>query len=298
MMDSLHNNRDGGGDHSADAPGIEAPAMIGQDERRMHVRAYNFWAKLLEGRSFPAIEALDLDDLGDFGPHAVLLDFTAGIENPAVCYVGDTLAHECELTQDVHYIADVPRRSLLSRLTDHYLQIIANRAPIGFEAEFVNSRGVTIMYRGVLLPFSSDDDTIDFIMGVINWKQVAEPELADALASEMAAAAQVVRQSARPTVPVWADGPESAMDALSGIGGVDGDDDAADSLIVDEDWDNATPSSRFSRPMALGRQDPVLTLGAAQRLDRDDVVARHVPGADGYGDDDSDGAADNDGAFM
>ncbi|MFM6854168.1 MAG: hypothetical protein ACKOUM_08815, partial [Sphingopyxis sp.] len=50
------------------------------------------------------------------------------------------------------------------------------------------------------------------------------------------------------------------------------------------------------RPMALGRQDPVLTLGAAQRLDRDDVVARHVPGADG--DDDSDGADDGDGAFM
>ena len=37
-------------------------------------------------------------------------------------------------------IADVPSRSLLSRLTDHYLQIIANRAPIGFEAEFVNQR--------------------------------------------------------------------------------------------------------------------------------------------------------------
>ena len=67
--------------------------------------------------------------------------------------------------------ANTSGRSLLSRLTDHYLQIIANRAPIGFEAEFVNDRGVTIMYRGILLPFSSDDDTIDFIMGVINWKE-------------------------------------------------------------------------------------------------------------------------------
>jgi hypothetical protein len=29
------------------------------------------------------------------------------------------------------------------------------------------------MYRGILLPYSSDDDTIDFIYGVINWKEAA-----------------------------------------------------------------------------------------------------------------------------
>jgi hypothetical protein len=50
------------------------------------------------------------------------------------------------------------------------MQIIANRAPIGFEAEFVNQRSETICYRGILMPFSSDGDTIDFIYGVINWK--------------------------------------------------------------------------------------------------------------------------------
>jgi hypothetical protein len=51
------------------------------------------------------------------------------------------------------------------------MQIIANRAPVGFEAEFVNQRGASICYRGILMPFSSDGDTIDFIYGVINWKQ-------------------------------------------------------------------------------------------------------------------------------
>ncbi len=66
-----------------------------------------------------------------------------------------------------------PGRSLLSRLTDHYMQIIANRAPVGFEAEFQNPRGDTLCYRGILLPFSSDGDTIDFIYGVINWKRAS-----------------------------------------------------------------------------------------------------------------------------
>ena len=54
-------------------------------------------------------------------------------------------------------ISEVPSRSLLSRLTDHYMQIIANRAPIGFEAEFVNQRSENICYRGILMPFSRND---------------------------------------------------------------------------------------------------------------------------------------------
>jgi hypothetical protein len=54
------------------------------------------------------------------------------------------------------------------------MQIIANRAPVGFEAEFVNQRGHNICYRGILMPFSSDGDTIDFIYGVINWKDIGD----------------------------------------------------------------------------------------------------------------------------
>ena len=72
-------------------------------------------------------------------------------------------------------ISEVPSRSLLSRLTDHYMQIIANRAPVGFEAEFDNPAGENICYRGILMPFSSDGETIDFIYGVINWKRVDDP---------------------------------------------------------------------------------------------------------------------------
>lgn len=209
-MDTQRNGFDSDAARQVEAPGIEAPPVIGQDERRMHVRAYNFWAKLLQGRSFPSIEALDLDQLGDFGHHAVLLDFTSGIDNPAISYVGETLARECELDDSIQYISDIPRRSLLSRLTDHYLQIIANRAPIGFEAEFVNARGATILYRGVLLPFSSDDDTIDFILGVINWKQAAEPALSEAINEELVEAVAHAPATARPTLPVWGDGPDAS----------------------------------------------------------------------------------------
>ena len=145
-------------------------AAIGSDERRMHVRAYNYWVSLLDGRDYPSIEDLEPGNLSDFAPNSVLLDFTNGRDNPATSYIGAAIREECGLDDAVETIADIPSRSLLSRLTDHYLQIIANRAPVGFEAEFVNQHGQPICYRGILMPFSSDGDTIDFIYGVINWK--------------------------------------------------------------------------------------------------------------------------------
>ena len=150
-------------------------SAIGTDERRMHVRAYNYWVSLLEGRDYPSIEDLEPGDLMDFAPHSVLLDFTSGGDDPATPYIGAAIRAECDLPEDVQSIADVPSRSLLSRLTDHYMQIIANRAPVGFEAEFENQRDETICYRGILMPFSSDGDTIDFIYGVINWKKLDQP---------------------------------------------------------------------------------------------------------------------------
>lgn len=170
-------------DHPSEFDAAAAPApthdsdvsmTIGADERRMHVRAYNYWCSLLDGRDYPSIEDLEPGSIEDFGPHSVLLDFTEGRDNPATPYIGTAIREECGIGDDIKSIADVPSRSLLSRLTDHYMQIIANRAPVGFEAEFVNQRSRTICYRGILMPFSSDGDTIDFIYGVINWKDVGE----------------------------------------------------------------------------------------------------------------------------
>ena len=152
----------------------DVAAAIGADERRMHVRAYNYWASLLDGRDFPSIEDLEPADVKDFAGNSVLLDFTCGRDNPAIPYIGASIRDECGLDDDMRTIADVPSRSLLSRLTDHYMQIIANRAPVGFEAEFDNPRGENICYRGILMPFSSDSDAIDFIYGVINWKKAGD----------------------------------------------------------------------------------------------------------------------------
>ena len=238
------------------------PAPVGQDERRMQVRAYNFWASLLGERSFPSVEDLEPDNMPDFAGNSVLLDFTAGIENPAIAFLGDKLAGECGSDTAIETLADVPARSLLSRITDHYMQILANEAPIGFEAEFSNHSGATILYRGILLPFSTDDETIDFIYGVINWKEVADQlttdelllQIDDALdgkADERGDEEPFRQESPRrvlaPSITRWADGPGS--DAAQ----ADGEHDEADRAHANGADDDSAPIVAAAAPDTQAR---------------------------------------------
>ncbi|WP_338446853.1 hypothetical protein V5F89_03405 [Pelagerythrobacter marensis] len=257
-MDTLRGNFDSSDygeadrdhDYSDEEGGSELPpAGIGTDERRMQVRAYNHWASLLDERTFPSIEDLHPENLPDFGPYSVLLDFTSGVDNPAVPYLGAELATECGANGGIESLADVPARSLLSRITDHYMQILANQAPIGFEAEFVNQRGATILYRGILLPFSSDDDTIDFIYGVINWKELADQLTTDELMLEIDQALDEDAPAEKPREPDpvtdWADGPSGA----AGPGEWDaGGEDTPPAPIPEGPWRMAEMIARQSAP--------------------------------------------------
>lgn len=189
-------------------------APVGR-ERRMNVRAYNYWASLLDGRNFPSVVDLEPDRIETFRDNSILLDFSRDPERPAMRYVGKSLREECGLRPGETRPEQIPGRSMLSRLTDHYLEIIANRAPIGFEAEFANLRGNHTMYRGILLPLSDDGETINFIYGVINWKEVlSDSETAELLLDLDAAAAADARLLAEAESATVLDLTERVADSL------------------------------------------------------------------------------------
>lgn len=191
--------------------GHESPPVgVGQDERRMQVRAYNYWTSLLGSRNFPQIGDLISGETPDFAENAVVLDFSNSSENPAVTKLGKKLAEECGANTTIKRMSDIPGRSLLSRITDHYMQILTNQAPIGFEAEFINLRGKTVVYRGILLPFSSDGETIRHVMGVINWKELADPVTTAELIRELGSVAVADHSRVHPSLGEWADGPALA----------------------------------------------------------------------------------------
>ena len=185
----------------ADEPRMESPPQVDIDERRMHMRAYNYWASLLDGHAYPPIEALNPAEIAEFTRNSVLLDLSSGLENVSFAYLGAALRAEGGIGSGIRSATQTPSRSILSRLTGHCLEVVANQAPIGFEAEYENQRGHLTLYRGILMPFSSDGDTIDFIYGVINWKELAAAEVSTDIREAVASALSAPSPSDPPALP-------------------------------------------------------------------------------------------------
>lgn len=167
------------------------PPAIGQDDRRMQLRAYELWTRLLGPRELPAIADLRPGEHPQISPFGVLLDFTGEPGDPRVAFLGESLAAECGIEPSfAERVSTLPERSLLARIAEHYLRTVLRPEPIGFEAEFVNQRGRTIMYRGILLPFTREGRMVDYVFAVISWKELAEPATVAGLLDELERALQ------------------------------------------------------------------------------------------------------------
>ena len=82
-------------------------------------------------------------------------------------------------------LSDVPSGSFLSLLAGHYRQAASSRAPIAFEGEEAASDGRSSTYRAILLPLSSDGETVDFVHGTISWREPAAEDLEEAIWAEV-----------------------------------------------------------------------------------------------------------------
>lgn len=160
----------------------------------MQGRAYNHWAELRGAQSLPSIKTLNPDDFPDLAPFGVLLDLSGGAENPVIVLLGSRLAEECSPNLPLRARSDVPPGSLLARITERCREIVVTQTPIAFAAELTKEASRKVQYRGILLPFSSNNQTIDFIYGVINWKELADPATTSQLVRE-------IEQALRANVP-------------------------------------------------------------------------------------------------
>ena len=146
-----------------------APVEYTGQEQRITFQLYDYWFGLSDGQTIPPLKSLTPNDIAPYKNNMVLIDLRDPEDEPTLQVIGQLLTADVgqDLTQ--HGISDIPRRTLLSRITDHYMEVLGNRSPISFDAEFKNKAREKILYRGILLPFSDDGESINFILGAIRW---------------------------------------------------------------------------------------------------------------------------------
>ena len=140
-------------------------------ERRLNIRLLDYWQVLRGERSYPTLQDFKFDAVDGLKPFSFLLEFSDGDIDPVFRYIGEALTEDCGQNLLQKPVSEVPRHTLLTQVTDHCLQVLAHKAPISFEAEYIDAAGDDVLYRSILLPLSSDGEVIDCVVGAINRKE-------------------------------------------------------------------------------------------------------------------------------
>lgn len=135
-------------------------------ERRGHLQVFHLWRSLCHDDKLPSADALMNDARWAFTNHAIVIAIDSEFGGQVVM-IGKALPMPVPSLPVA--VSDIPGRTLVSRVTDHVLEPIANRAPVGFEAEFFDERGVEILYRAIVLPCASDGLHVDSVVGIITF---------------------------------------------------------------------------------------------------------------------------------
>lgn len=140
-------------------------------ERRLTLRAYQLWSKSADGRPLPALRDFDSADLAPFRDESFVVGFEEeDYLQPVYRFVGKKIQDMAgEISQNSPVRGTAPG-SVLDRIADHYLEAVAHKSPVAFDAEFERDDGSEVFYRGILLPLSEDGETVDLLMGVLSWK--------------------------------------------------------------------------------------------------------------------------------
>lgn len=181
-MDSLRAFDDGAEWEGAnDEAAMDAPPGRAIDDRRLHTRLHRDWLAALRGREWPPLEDMPTGSLD--GPNMLLLDLDGAADNPAIAAIGEALRREGG--SRAGRADEISGDSLLWRLICHYRHVLATGKPIAFEGDYADRRGGLIAYRGLLLPMSCDGGRIDFIHGMLSWRELADSTVAAGIALEV-----------------------------------------------------------------------------------------------------------------
>ncbi len=145
---------------------------VSHADKRLANRFLKYWEGLRGNQDFPLISDLNLDHVGEFVPYTFNLDLSIDPEDPRFRFLGRQLVRDCGGDITNQGVSRLLPQSCLARAVERRGEVVTEGKPCMIADEFINAEGNKVLYRAVMMPFSSTGETIDFIIGAINSKTV------------------------------------------------------------------------------------------------------------------------------
>ena len=134
-------------------------------ERRMHLRAFDYWHGLNAGRQFPQFEDLTPEGLTPFKQNCLLLEYNSGDMVVRFCGAEMAVLFGGFLSPGTRLSSS--QSTAFSRALQQRLSVSEGRQEAA-EFEFVDE---PVECRGTLLPFSARGELAEYIMVVVNHRR-------------------------------------------------------------------------------------------------------------------------------
>ncbi len=231
--------------------------------RRLGLSWLKYWEGRRDLRLFPLFADVNLDEIPEFAPYMFTLALGTGPDGPSLQFVGRELESDCGRDVTNEKLSSLPPQGLLARVIQQHGKVIADREPVTVSDKFSNKQGHEILYRAVMLPFSSLGNEIDYIVGVVTWTAIlsgAAPKESDEVANGGSTVA--TEDAPRSVAPLFATIQEAGTKAGS----------AARAWYVTGPKRN---SANHESP-STGRKGHVIVLGSAKGGTGKSTIAMHL----------------------
>lgn len=121
-------------------------------------------------KSMPSLGDVNIAEITEMYHLTFVLKLGANEDEHQFHYFGPELATIFGVDYTGYTLTEALGDVMINNTIGFYEKVIAERTPHSESSEFF-SEGQMVRYRSIILPCSSDDGTIDFLIGTTNYKK-------------------------------------------------------------------------------------------------------------------------------
>ncbi|MCI5049060.1 MAG: PAS domain-containing protein [Rickettsiales bacterium] len=141
----------------------------GGQEQRMTFRLLSYWQRVRGDKSFPSLADIAITDIEEMYHQTFVISLGDHEDEHMFEYFGPELASKFGDDYTGQYVIDSMNDASVYNTIGFYDRVLEARGPVSESSEFF-LEGNEVRYRTLLLPLSSDDISIDYIIGTTNYK--------------------------------------------------------------------------------------------------------------------------------
>jgi hypothetical protein len=141
-------------------------------ERRMVLRLLEYWRTARGERSWPSAASFNERAAPELWPFCFVLDIAGDAKNPEVMRAGRTISSYAGNGLSGIRLAAFEPGTLPAQSVTFLDEVLRKQVPVTRGGSFRDVRGVTILYRSIVLPTSEDDRSISGLLCAANCREV------------------------------------------------------------------------------------------------------------------------------